>query len=53
MSVIPAMESSGMAFIKAGTLDDTSGLEPTVHLWTQSAQEWMVLPESGTRIDRQ
>lgn len=53
ISVIPAMEANGMTFIKAGTLDDTSGLSPAVHLWTQSAQDWMVLPEAGARVERQ
>ena len=27
--------------IKAGSLDDTSGLAPTCHLWTRSAQPWV------------
>ena len=26
--------------IKAGSLDDTSGLAPTCHLWTKRAQPW-------------
>jgi hypothetical protein len=42
-----------MTFIKAGTLDDTSSLAPTVHLWTQSAQDWMILPEAGAKVPRQ
>ena len=29
-----------VALIKAGTLDDTSWLEPTLHVWTESAQAW-------------
>jgi hypothetical protein len=53
ISVIPAMDAQGMTFIKAGTLDDTSGLAPAVHLWTQSAQDWMVLPEAGAKVPRQ
>ncbi|MCZ8173525.1 MAG: GFA family protein [Novosphingobium sp.] len=53
VSVIPAMEAQGMTFIKAGTLDDTSGLVPSVHLWTESAQDWMALPEAGARMPRQ
>ena len=27
--------------VKAGSLDDTSGLAPTCHLWTRRAQPWM------------
>jgi hypothetical protein len=32
-----------VAFIKAGTLDDTSWLEPQLHVWTDSAQPWFPL----------
>jgi hypothetical protein len=32
-------------FIKAGTLDDKSWLKPTMHLWTDSAQPWVEIPE--------
>ena len=31
----------GMTFIKAGTLDDTSVLNPQVHFWTGSKQNWV------------
>ena len=31
----------GMAFIKAGTLDDASGFDPAVHIWTKSKQCWV------------
>lgn len=31
----------GMAFIKAGTLDDTSGFTPAVHIWAKSKQCWV------------
>ena len=32
-----------VALIKAGTLDDTSWLEPTLHVWCESAQPWVPL----------
>jgi hypothetical protein len=32
-----------LAFIKAGTLDDTSWLEPQMHVWSDSAQPWVPL----------
>jgi hypothetical protein len=32
--------SSGLAAVKAGTLDDASELIPTVQFWTRSAQKW-------------
>ena len=35
----------GMAVVRAGTLDDTSWLRPTVHLWTRSKQPWITLPD--------
>ena len=31
--------------LKPGTLDDTSWVRPTVHVWTRSAQPWTVVPE--------
>jgi hypothetical protein len=31
--------------VRAGTLDDTSWLRPTVHFWTRSKQPWVALPE--------
>jgi hypothetical protein len=31
--------------VRAGTLDDTSWLRPTVHLWTRSKQPWITLPD--------
>jgi hypothetical protein len=36
----------GVAIIKAGTLDDTSWLQPAVHIWTESAQEWVDVGET-------
>ena len=34
--------------IKAGTLDDTSRIVPTCHLWTKSAQGWITLLLEGS-----
>ena len=31
----------GMMFVKAGTLDDTSGLNPSFHCYTKSKQAWV------------
>lgn len=30
--------------LQAGTLDDTSWLEPIAHIWTSSAQSWLEIP---------
>ncbi|PKO83786.1 MAG: aldehyde-activating protein [Betaproteobacteria bacterium HGW-Betaproteobacteria-11] len=35
-----------MDFIKAGTLDDTSWLEPQLNIWCDSAQPWVKLDAS-------
>jgi hypothetical protein len=40
-----------MRTVPAGTLDDTSWLQPTVHFWTRSAQPWVVLPEGSQRFE--
>jgi len=29
--------------VKAGTLDDTSEVAPQLHIWTESAQDWLVI----------
>jgi hypothetical protein len=34
-------EGSTILSMKAGTLDDTSVVAPTSHLWTRRAQPWM------------
>ncbi len=35
----------GSLNIKAGTLDDTSWLEPAFQVWTRSKQPWVVVPD--------
>ncbi|MBL8481630.1 MAG: GFA family protein [Rhodocyclaceae bacterium] len=39
-------------WIKAGTLDDTSWLQPQVHIWCDSAQPWVHMDESVARVPR-
>jgi hypothetical protein len=53
MSEIPREPSLGVAYIKAGTLDDTSGLAPAAHIWASSAQEWFPFPEGAVKVDKQ
>jgi hypothetical protein len=53
ISDIPGMEAQGIRVVKAGTLDDRSGLNPQMHYWTDSAQDWMVLPEGGVKLATQ
>ena len=40
-------------YIKAGTLDDTSILNPAFHIWCDSAQHWVTIPEGVARMARQ
>ena len=34
----------GVVRVRAGTLDDTSWVRPTRHIWTRSKQPWIELP---------
>jgi hypothetical protein len=36
----------GFRFVRAGTLDDPSGVAPDVHIYTRSKLPWVTLPES-------
>jgi hypothetical protein len=53
MSEIPRGQSVGLAYIKAGTLDDNSGLLPAAHVWASSAQDWFPFPDGAVKIDKQ
>ena len=39
--------------VKPGTLDDTSGLTPTLHVWTASKQPWVTIPEGVLTFEGQ
>lgn len=47
-STLPAQP--GMTFVKAGTLDDTSHLNPQVHFWTKSSQNWVEIDSGLAQI---
>lgn len=34
--------------VRGSTLDDTSWLNPTIHLYTRTKQPWVILPEGTT-----
>jgi hypothetical protein len=38
-------------FVRAGTLDDPSSVEPDIHIYTRSKVEWVKLPESVPAVD--
>jgi hypothetical protein len=39
-----------LEWIKAGTLDDTSWVNPAVHVWCDSAQSWTTMSESSAKF---
>jgi hypothetical protein len=41
----------GLTFLKAGTMEDTSWIEPTVEIWTRSAQPWAPHFENAVRFE--
>jgi hypothetical protein len=49
----PEAEAQGIIFIKAGTLDDTADLAPTLHYWKRSAQHWFPFPADVDCLDTQ
>ncbi len=36
-----------LVVVQPGTLDDTSWVRPVAHIWTRSAQPWMVFPSEA------
>jgi hypothetical protein len=44
---------AGLAVLEPGTLDDTSWLIPIGHIWTRSAQPWVVIPEGDLSFSQQ
>lgn len=48
-----AAHAQGIVFFKAGTLDETADLAPTVHYWLRSAQSWFTVPEGVTCLETQ
>ena len=43
----------GLHRVRAGTLDDTSWLRPTMHFWTRSKQPWITLPGDDQMFETQ
>jgi hypothetical protein len=41
-----------LAFIKAGSLDDASWIEPAVEAWTSSAQPWTPHFDNAAKLER-
>ena len=45
--------SPGLAKLQTGTLDETTGAAPDVHMWTCNKQAWVELPRGVPRFDTQ
>lgn len=43
----------GISVLRAGTLDRSRELVPRLHLWTRSAQRWLVIPEGVPSFETQ
>jgi hypothetical protein len=43
----------GLHRVRAGTLDDTSWLCPTMHFWTRNKQPWITLPGGDQTFETQ
>lgn len=44
--------SPAVVVVRAGTLDDPTWLAPRVHIWCDSAQPWVDIPDADTRFAR-
>jgi hypothetical protein len=49
---VPERDPSVLNF-KPGTLDDTAWLRPVAHLWLDSAQPWVRIPDDALQYRRQ
>ena len=50
VSVVEMMPA--MHFIKTGTLADKSWLAPNTHVWCDSAQPWVKIPDDAVKIPK-
>ncbi len=45
VAVFSTYSHPGIWFVRGGTLDDPSAIEPDVHIYTRSKLPWVALPE--------
>ena len=45
--------SNGIIAVKAGTLDDSSAVQPTVEAWCVDRQPWVALPDMAVSLERE
>lgn len=46
-------QDAGLAFNKAGTLDEVNDLSPSAHFWVSSKQSWLALPDGVAAVERE
>ena len=46
VAVFSRYTRAGVRFVRGGTLDDPSSIEPDVHIYTRSKLPWVTLPQS-------
>jgi hypothetical protein len=51
VAVFSQYTSPALRFVRAGTLDDPSGITPDVHIFTRSKVDWVTIPESTPAFD--
>lgn len=47
------VHTEGVVAVKAGTLDDRSGVRPTVEVWCVDRQPWVALPGMIASLERE
>jgi hypothetical protein len=50
---ICGLPRDGLHRVRGGTLDDTSWLRPTRHIWTRRKQAWITIPEGDEVFEGQ
>jgi hypothetical protein len=51
VAVFSTYTGKNLWFVRAGTLDDPSGVQPNVHIYTRSKVPWVMLPDSTPAFD--
>lgn len=41
-----------LRFVRVGTLDEPNALPPDIHIFTESKQDWVVIPEGDLVVER-
>ena len=51
--IVSELTGPGIIAVKVGTLDDKSGVQPTVEAWCVDRQPWVDLPGMAVSMDRE